>query len=427
MRTHLYGRWPLLVAAVLGSAVPSARPDEATLRDGRRLSGILTLREKQWHFLPAGKAEPLPVSSLQAVRLEARPCPPFRAGCVHRVTLRNGERLTGILLGLDDKHLALRTAWSDKLSLPRAAVAAIAQQPGWALVFLDDFKAGLKGWKAEGKPEQTPGAPGLVLNAPGQAADYTPAVPLEEGRAAITFRDIGATAGATWLAEAEFRTPAGPRLVTVTVGGAGPYQADVPGIAGISVRVVRAAGPHRLTVQFTPTSLRVLVDDAVLWHSLKHGPGGPLVKWRLLCRKIDGQLPRGRVSFEDFALHRAVAEPRRPSGDPSQDEVWLLSGDQLFGRVLRADGRSVVLAARFGRRTLPWTAVRGIYLRRQADPARPATAGRVRLAIDNGADAEPDRLEGVVLSLDERRCRLRHALFGELELARGRVVRIQWP
>ena len=116
-----------------------------------------------------------------------------------------------------------------------------------------------------------------------------------------------------------------------------------------------------------------------------------------------------------------------PPADPSQDEVWLLSGDQLFGRVLRTDGRSVVLDARFGRRTLPWTAVRGIYLRRQAAPARPETAGRVRLAIDNGADAEPDRLEGVVLALDEGRCRLRHPLFGELNLERGRVVRIQWP
>src|SRR5215472_6718432 len=130
MPTHLNGRGPLVVAVALGLAVTAVRPDEATLRDGRRLSGKLTFRDS-WRFLPTGKSEPLPVSSLLAVRLEPSSSSPFRAASVHRVTLRSGEWLTGILLDLNDKTLSLRTAWTDKVTLPRSAVAAVTQQPGW--------------------------------------------------------------------------------------------------------------------------------------------------------------------------------------------------------------------------------------------------------------------------------------------------------
>jgi len=423
MRTHLYAGWPLLVAA-LGPAVPAARPDEAILRDGRRLPGTLSRGDKQWQFLPTGKSEALPLAALQSVRLETRSAAPFRAAVVHRVTLRDGEGLTGVLLGLDDRALLLRTAWADKVSLPRAAVAAVTQQPGWALVCAEDFTGGLKAWKIEGKPGHQPGS-GLVLTTAGQSAAYTPATPLKEGRATIAFRAAD-DKGASVLVEAAFQTPAGPRVVAVTVAGRPRYAAVVPGVTGTSTPVPSSAGPHRLTVQFSPSALRVVVDEAVLWHSLKHGPGGPLVRWRLVCRQAEGQRPGCRVAFEDFALHRAVDEPRRPPGDPGQDEVWLLSGDQLFGRLLRADSRAVVLEGRFGQRTLAWSAVRGLFLRRAARPIRPGEAGRVRLWLDNGIDSQLDRLEGTVLSLDERRCRLRHALLGEVVLERGRVSRVQF-
>jgi hypothetical protein len=425
MPTHLHGRGPLVVTVALGLAVTAARPDEATLRDGRRLPGTLTHRTT-WHFLPTGKSEPLPVSSLLSVRLEPGSAAPFRAGTVHRVTLRSGDWLTGILLDANEKTLSLRMAWADKVMLPRVAVTAVTQQPGWALVYLDDLTDGLKGWKVEGKVEQ-PARSGLVLGTPGQTVEHTLAVPIEEGRIGVNFHDSREATGATWLAEAEFRTPAGPRLVTVTLAGGKDMSAVVGGIEGISAPLPRAPGWHRLTVQFAPSSMRVVADDVVLWHHLKHGPGGPLLRWRLVCRKADGQLARGSLSFKDFALHRAVDEPRRPAGDPSQDEVWLLDGDQLFGHILRAEGRSVVLEGSFGRCTLPWSLVRGIYPRRQPGAAPlAASPGQVRLWIANGSNAEPDRLEGVVLSLDERRCRFRHALLGEVELERGRVVRVQW-
>jgi hypothetical protein len=149
------------------------------------------------------------------------------------------------------------------------------------------------------------------------------------------------------------------------------------------------------------------------------------VRWRLVCRKADKPAPlKGQIALAEFALHRAASDPPRPGGDPDQDEVWLRDGDQLFGSVARADRRAVVLDGRFGKRTLPWTALRGISLKRGL-ARRPPRAARVRVWVENG-DGPPDELEGTVLSLDERRCRLRHAELGEVVFERGRLSRIQW-
>lgn len=411
--------WPLLLAGPLLLGAPAARPDEATLRDGRRLPGKLTLDGKGWQFLPAGKLGPVPAADLAHVRLDTTTLAPLRAGPVQRVVLRDGGSLTGALLDLDARAATLRTAWADRVTLPRAAVAAVTHPPGWVAAFLEDFENDLKRWKSEGAPRlgdvRTSGLRGLSLAA-GQAVEHTLSSPLAEGRAGVNVHD---GAGAAWAVEAEFRTPGGPR--TVTVAGEGThYEADVPGLDGRATRVPRSAGWHRLTVQFTPSSLRVLVDEAVLRHDLDKGPGGPLVRWRMTCRKTGAP-----VSFDEFAVHRAVDEPRRPDGDATQDEVWLLDGDQLFGRQLRADGVRLVLEGHFGRRTFPWTAARGAYLRREAVPPGGEKGERVRVWIENGF-AGHDELEGEVLSLDDRRCRLRHAHLGEVSLERGRVARILW-
>lgn len=431
MRRRSPRGWLLLLAGAFVLVAATAPADEAVLRDGRRLSGKLSLDQRRWSFVPAGKSEPVPAESLSQVRLESVPASPLRAGSVHRVFLRDGQALTAGLLDLDDKTLTLRTAWASRVSLPRSAVASVTQLPGWALVFLDDFEDGLKAWKVEGKPDlggpHTSGQKALLLTAPGQTAEHTLREPIEEGRASVNFHDSRETSGAAWVVETEFRTADAPRVVTVTIAGNGThYEVRVPGRDGMTARVSRSEGWHRLTVQFTKCSFRIVVDESVLWYSLKQGAGGPLVRWRIACRKGEASQPhRGRVAFDEFALHRAVEEPRRLPGDPSQDELLLSGGDQLFGRVSRADGRSLTIEGRFGRRTLSWTAVRGFYLRRAPRPAESDRGERVRLWIENG-QAQPDELEGIVLSLDARRCRLRHALLGELDLERGRIARILW-
>jgi hypothetical protein len=191
--------------------------------------------------------------------------------------------------------------------------------------------------------------------------------------------------------------------------------------------VARQPGWHRLTVQFTTGSLRVTVDDAVVWFTLRQGPGGALRKIRLAC--VDGQTPkarRGQVLFDDFSLARAVDEVRHPADDPSQDEVWLLSGDQLFGQLVQADRRTIAWRTQASQHTLAWGDVRGLFLRRETSPPQTTDGEHVRVWLRSGIGQEIDLLEGVLRTLDNRRFTLQHAVLGKLEIDRARLHQLRW-
>src|SRR5262249_33759478 len=155
---------------------------------------------------------------------------------------------------------------------------------------------------------------------------------------------------ACWLVEAEFVAPKGPNIVQVAVVGPGDrYAVRVSNNDTASRELQRKRGWHRLTIEFTADSLHILVDDRVLWEVAERGPGGPLRVLRLRCltdRAEKGEA--GRVWFDDCSVLLAVPSLRRPDSDPTQDEVWLLDGDQLLGKVSRADRRTIDVQGRFG-------------------------------------------------------------------------------
>ena len=108
-------RGALLLA--VGSAVllaglppPSARADEAVLRDGRRQQGTLALADGRLRFTPSGDQKPLPFGDIHAIRFSINPSPPLIAVMAHRITLPGGQQVTGELLGLAEERLRLRTA-----------------------------------------------------------------------------------------------------------------------------------------------------------------------------------------------------------------------------------------------------------------------------------------------------------------------------
>jgi hypothetical protein len=414
----------ILVAPACHAAEPR---DEAFLRDGRTRTGTLALADKRLVVRTADGA--LPLTDVDHVRLAAASVPVFRLPVVHRVVLQGDQQLTGEFLGLDTKQLRLRTAWSESLALPRSAVVVCTQRPGWALVFADDFENGLAAWRTTGEPvvgdRATSGKRGLWLGAVGQSAEYTLREPLLSGRFSVNVRDERA-AGGRWHLEADFRLDKGTRTVRVLLGGAGDrFDVDPVGLDGNVRPVARGTDWRRLTVQFSPSSLRVVADDAVCWWSLERGPGGPLERVRLVGPAGVKTQVQGGVAADDFALERAATEPARPPGDATQDEIWLQSGDQWFGTIRGADRAGVELQSRSGVRRLPWTDVRGLWLRRDA-VAPPRTSGEVvELRLRTGLDGMPDRISGAVERLDERTIALRHAVLGLIELERGRVEEVR--
>jgi hypothetical protein len=190
--------------------------------------------------------------------------------------------------------------------------------------------------------------------------------------------------------------------------------------------VARTAGWHRLVVRFTPSSLVVACDDEVLWYTLERGPGGPLRSLSLKCAPLAPDAKtRGAVAWAAVSLERAVDGLPRPPAEEGQDEVWLASGDQVFGKALRADRRAVTLEGRFGTRSFAWADLRGLYLAREPVKARPVEGARVTLGLRSGLNAEEDVLTATLSALDDKVLTLRHLLLGELRIDRRFVATVR--
>jgi hypothetical protein len=416
----------LLAAGGLGA-------DEAVLPDAAVLRGKLHLTRGRLVFTAARRKVTLRLDRLDQVRLPAAPFELPRLATVHRLFLRDGSRLTGRLLGVDADEVRFRPTWAGLMAVPRDAVASVRQAPGFLTFVDEDFEGDLKSWKLSGRAgpsdkQHTSGKHSLLLSGPGQSAEYVLDRPLAAGRMGINFDDPGGSFGYRWRVEAEFADAGQTRAVRVTVAGASDtYAVEKPRPGPADFRVRRTPGWHRLRLEFGPALLVVTVDDDLLGVSRERGPGGMLRKVRLVCEggpAKDGRT--GQVYFDDFALARPAGPLRHPTADPGQDELWLAAGDQVLGKVLRADRGGIDMEAGFGKRTWGWGDVRGIFFWQRPSPVRSVEGEQATLWLRTGAGPQADRLTGRVLSLDEEQVTLRHPALGDMAVARGRVRRVRW-
>jgi hypothetical protein len=414
-----------LILILAGVAPTHLRAQEAVDADGHATPGALALDEAgRLRFTPDGQTRPLPPESIAFIRFPAVPAELFRVGFVRRILLSDGQHITGRFLSADGDKVSLQSAWAGRVDGPCSAGVAVRQRPGQVAVFEDDFADGLEGWDVSGEPVVDRDPPTAALTKAGQLLAFSPPAPVEAGRVGVNFRDRDA-AGARWSAELRFQGDGDTHTMRVTLAGPGDaYEVEPPGVPGDGRRVARSAGLHRLEVRFAPDLLAVLCDDALLWSNPRHGPGGRLRQVAFRCTEEAGPA-RGRVEFAEFALTRAGDEPRRPPGDPAQEEIWLASGDQLFGDALRIDRRAVEIQGRFGKRSFPWSEVRGCWFTGDRPPPAPTAGARVRLWIDNGLEPEPDEIEGGLAALDDKQATLRHAALGELHVPRGRLRKLR--
>jgi hypothetical protein len=410
----------VVVALLLGMV----RADEAVQRDGRALKGALSLEKTGKLQITTADRRVADLEDGAEVRLDGGPPPIFRGAPGKLLRLTNGQSISGVFVGLEKNNLIFETAWADRLAVPRSAVVALTHQPGWQPLNSGDFADKHSGWKTTGAPEIKDGS--ALLGKPGQSLTWDPRAPVAEGRLAVNFREEGPLAGARWTVEAAFSVKGGERVVRVEVAGGEALSVDSGGLAGPARRVARADGWRRLVIDFTTGSLRIRVDDGVLWYTLDEGPGGPLQRVKLSCSADKPATVRGGVSFAAAVIERAVDEKRRPPGDPGQDELWLAGGDQLFGQVVGADRRGIELKGRFGVKRLAWTAVRGWFPRAEKPPvAAPGGGPNVRLRLRSGLRPTLDELEGRLDALDAKHVTIRHPLLGKITLPRVHVARLK--
>jgi hypothetical protein len=324
-------------------------------------------------------------------------------------------------------------AWTDQaLIVPRAAVFAVGHPPGTITLLDEDFTNGLQGWKVKGDPARQVAPAGgtisLVLDQPRQAVEYVLPGPVDAGRIALSYRaEVPLPAGARWFVDVTLVRDDRPMPVTIELAHQGTtIIRAAPGLEATTAPSFALTGWHRLEVELAHGQLLVQVDHQEL-HRTKASPGLRLHKLRVRC--ADGPVPPllgGEVWVKDIRITRLVDELPRPPGEPDQDDVWLAAGDQLFGNIVAADERSIDLQCRLGPRTLAWSDVRAVNLRRQAGPPRVATGEHVRVWIDVGDGWTPDQLEGVVTGLNDQHLVLTHPYLGRVQVERAAVRQILW-
>jgi hypothetical protein len=344
-------------------------------------------------------------------------------------------RLSGSLRELTAASVRLIPAWQHgDVTLPRGCVQAIVQRPGEARILVDGFETlDRSRWTISGTPESVgdlhlSGARSVRLPARGARLNHVLDEPLAAGRFDVAFfDDASVVAGCQCVIEPTFRSPGGPSVMRIILGWSEESLA-VESPSGLAVqRLARTVGWHRLSLRFGPDQTEIAVDGKELAHG--KGPGGPLFAVALVTVPPPGGLANEALAahFDDLQIIRFAQPPASLEIDPTQDEVRLAVGDQLYGTIPRADSDMVVAAIDGKSIALRWSEVSGLYFRRAPCQSSPVDGLLVRAEWRSAAGDRPadlDFAEGALEAQTDRSVVLSTPYFGTLMIPRDHLRRL---
>jgi hypothetical protein len=431
-----------LLSTTARAQEPASVEAQATARDGRVLAGRL-VGDGAGALRFQGRGEPGPGLALRDIaELTFTPTAPGPGAAEppFRVLLGHLGRVSGRLDALDEAVLRLADAPDGRpCTIPRSAIRALIQRPGEAVVLRDDFEAleparwTTAGDAAIDAQRARVGRASLRLPAGGASAATRLDEPVASGRVELAYFDDGRVAGGQRaIAELSFeRTGAGTAPLRLVVGWIEEMLAvEAPRGPLLAVQQVpRRPGWHRIALSFGPDGTDVLIDDVELAHG--DAPPGPLAALSLATQRIGAADPPRDLAiwFDDLRIARR-AEPSGPlEAEPDLDEMRLVEGDQLFGRILGADAEAARLAPELEAEplVLPWSRVAGLYFRRDPQPAKPVEGLIARVAWRAGPGRDlraPDELEGAVLGLANDGLLLDAPYLGRVAIPKDRLLRL---
>ncbi|MBX6313670.1 MAG: hypothetical protein IRY99_12240 [Isosphaeraceae bacterium] len=410
------------------------------LGNGRtRIGRIVGDPASGFRFQPEGGGEAIPLETISLVTFEGASPDPAAARPPFHALLGLGQRLSGRLVRVDPDEIRLEEGPGGKaVTLARGGVHALIQRPGEAQVLSEGFETLANDrWVRLGEPElvgepKREGRMSLKLPAGGTSLTYSLVEPVGSGRLEIAFYDSGARAeGQRWFVDLTFRGSAAEHETIRAVLGWSEETLAVesPGGPALGIQpLARKPGWHRLVVRFDPKRTDLIVDGNELAHG--QGPGGPLVEIRL-ASQTSGQspAPEGLAAYlDDLRLSRRVEPVGRMEVDPAQDEVRLVSGDQIFGQIQAADPEHIILKMAGRSVTLGWAEVSGLYFRRAPAVSAPVEGLLVRAdwrSAPGAEDRATDSIEGALIAASDAAFLLATPYAGTLTIPRDRMSRLQ--
>lgn len=323
------------------------------------------------------------------------------------------------------------------MTIARPGVRSVVQRRGEMQIFDDGFEVlSSKRWTLIGDPEianepRVAGEHSLRVPAGGTSVTRRLDEPVAAGRLELAFYDSGTIEpDQQCFVDLLFRSPADPETVRVILGWSeDSLSVESPGGPALAVqRLARKAGWHRLSIRFGPEQTEIAVDGNDLAHG--KGPGGSLVEIRLASRNASrGAAPNGlKAYFDDLRLVRFSEGGTGLEIDPTQDEIRLSGGDQIFGTIVQADAGMVKLQVDPKEIQLPWSEVSGLQFRRVAGQAEPIGGTWLRIDWRAAPGDDPldlDRVDGALVGLTTDSLTLEVPYAGRFTVPLNRLRRLE--
>jgi len=448
MRTRL-GSLILLVCCLPSSPSPvraesdPARPGWTGTwqqADGLRVAGRLIVDDGSVvRFVSEGTTDPGPPLKKGTTILLDGPGPDRTDGSPpFRIELGLDRRISGRLGTVDERQIQLdASSVEGGVTVARAGAHSVVQRLGEVQLLDEGFETlDSRQWTLIGNPElvdnpKVAGQHSLRIPAGGTSVTRQIDEPVLGGRLELAFYDTGATTpDHQSFVDLLFRSPTGPAPVRVVLGWSEEsHSVESPAGPALAVqRLARKPGWHRLSFQFNPDQTEIAIDGNHLAHG--KGPGGPLLEIRLATRSA-GRSPAPvdlAATFDELWLVRFADAATALEIDPTQDEVRLSGGDQVFGKLRHADASHVTLNVDSRDVNLPWSEVTGIHFRRAPTQAQPIEGTWLRVEWRAAPGNDPldlDRVDGALVNLDADHLTLEVPYAGRVTLSRQRVKRIE--
>jgi len=407
---------------------------DALLRDGRSSRGVLTGDRENGFQFQSTAAGTVSLDNVQSLELPQVPRSlPDRAW--KRLTLVNGDvwHARHIVPDADHEQQRLssphddwRISFSSSVKLPLASIAEISNPPGTRSLVDQDFENDAIGWlNRSGEnivPHRGParsGVQSLQWSPDEPVLRYELPEPLERGWLEFSF-----------FLEPDAQTP-DQRVVSIQFAdGQARYELPVTLMSGTAwydiqkfpeigtwqrQMIARRPGWHTLMVAFQPGLIRLSLDDFPLAEGKL-----PAACPRLVSLNLTAANATRNVRIDDFSITQQVAPPRLDVLDRDRDQVDLVSGDQLFGKLIGLDRHGMTLQSGTQAAHLKWSELFRLHCAIRPTEARSVIGRQVQIELQpwNNISQEliSDLLSGAIIAIDSKACTVDHPLCGQLTI-----------
>ncbi len=360
---------------------------------------------------------------------------------LRRITLVGGDRFVAECLEWAQDSATFRLQGGRTIRVPLVALAAWANPPTEMDLLQESFEDGAA--KVAGQwdslqdamfdeTQAVDGRHSLRFDSSSTASRCTFA-PQAAARIEFSFRvqtDFSSAKVGEWQLEwndSEVRQPP----IIVSIGS--DQRIDVTNLpqgADTSLQPLTLTdGWHSFIAVVTPERTRLIVDNAILASFPTPRASIHAIQFRSV------KPPSKNVLWIDaFQVRRlAAAERRDRLRDESFDSdlVRLVTGDDLFGRLMEVTPQEVVFEAFEQRQLRTWPEVAGLIWRRPSIPVQQrehvvtgiVSSIELQPFVDR-PDCEPERWTATIVRIDADRLVARHPLVGELVLRWSEIRRV---